>query len=101
MKRFLILLCFTVYGVTTDEAPKHILEFIEGKSTVMNETEYIAVFCNYINNSGEICISCDEINVKAFQSSTDLKVVTYTCQKTEHAIQCDTSVPSDTIAKDV
>lgn len=33
------------------------------------------MFCNYTNNSGETCIPCDEINVKAFQNGVELKVV--------------------------
>ena len=105
MKRFLILLIavmllgLTACGTTADEPAKHTLEFAEGKTTTMNETEYVAVFCNYTNNSGETCIPCDEINVKAFQNGVELKVVVYTGQKTEDAIQCDTSVQTDTTAK--
>ena len=105
MKRFLILLIavmllgLTACGTTADEPAKHTLEFVEGKTTTMNETEYVAVFCNYTNNSGETCIPCDEINVKAFQNGVELKVVVYTGQKTEDAIQCDTSFQTDTTAK--
>ena len=45
MKRFLILLIavmllgLTACGTTADEPAKHTLEFVEGKTTTMNETE--------------------------------------------------------------
>lgn len=81
------------------EVPKHTLSFVEGRTTVMNETEYIAVFCNYTNNSGETCLPCDAINVKAFQNGEELTVTVFTGQKTEDAIQCDTAVQTGTTSK--
>lgn len=76
--------------------PQHTLTFKEGKMVTMNETEYVGIFFEYANNSGETAIVCDEINVKAFQNGVELNVVVYTGQETEGAIQCDTSVQTGT-----
>lgn len=104
MKRLLstllvvMLLGLTACGVV-EEVPKHTLEFIEGRTAVMNETEYVAVFCNYTNNSGETFLPCDAINVKAFQNGVELTITVYTGQKTEDAIQCDTAVQTGNTEK--
>lgn len=79
--------------------PSHTLSFVEGKTVMVDEQEYIAVFCDYTNNSGETCLPCDGINVKAFQNGKELTVIVYTGQKTEGAIQCDTSVQTGTTAR--
>ena len=104
MKRVLsLLLVVLLLGLTacgtTEESPKHTLEFIEGRTAVMNDTEYVAVFCNYTNNSGETCLPCEAIDVKAFQNGVELTIIVYTGQKTEDAIQCDTAVQTGTTAK--
>ena len=42
-------------------------------------------------------LPCDAINVKAFQNGKELNVIVYTGQEIEGAIQCDTSVQTDTV----
>ena len=44
-------------------------------------------------------LPCDAINVKAFQNVKELNVIVYTGQEIEGAIQCDTFVQTDTVAK--
>ena len=44
-------------------------------------------------------LPCDAINVKAFQNGKELNVIVYTGQEIEGAIQCDTFVQTDTVAK--
>lgn len=62
-------------------------------------TDYVGVFCEFTNNSGETILPCDAIDVNAFQNGKELNVVVYTGQKTEDAIQCDTSVQTGTTAE--
>ena len=104
MKRVLsVLMVVMLLGLTAcgtvEEDPKHTLEFIEGRTAVMNETESVAVFCNYTNSSGETCLPCDAINVKAFQNGVELTITVYTGQMTEDAIQCDTAVQTGNTEK--
>lgn len=82
-------------GVQTNEE-LHAIEFVEGREVVVNETEYVAVFCTYTNNSGETALPCEAFDVKAFQNGTELTIIVYTGQRTEGAIQCDTSVQTGT-----
>ena len=100
-KVFLILIsvvtvCLTACG---NSQPKSTLEFIEGRLVTINETEYVGVFFNFTNNTGETVMPVDEIDVKAFQNGTELNVIVYSGEEVEDAIQCDTSVQTGTTAK--
>lgn len=100
-KVFLILvsvvtICLTACG---NSQPKSTLKFIEGKKVTISETEYVGVFFNFANNTGETVIPADEIDVKAFQNGTELNVIVYSGEEVEDAIQCDTSVQTGTTAK--
>ena len=84
-----MILTLTACGASE---PEHSLEFIEGKLVTMEDgTELVGVFCTYTNMSDESCLPCDAINIKAFQNGTEIPVMVYTGQKTEGAIQCDTT----------
>ena len=102
MKKFLMLLlcvfCISLTGCENQE-PEYSLEFIEGKTVTIDEKEYVGAFFNFTNSSDETVMPADAIDVKAFQNGTELSVVVYTGRKVEGAIQCDTSVQSDTTAK--
>lgn len=105
MKKLLaiVLTCVLILGLVAcgtaePKEPEHTLSFKEGKLVTMNETEYVGIFFDYTNKSGETTLPCDAINVKAFQNGTELTVIVYTGQKTEGAIQCDTSVQPGTTA---
>jgi len=106
MKKFVTVLlaaCMMVVGLagcgaSEPKEPDHTLTFKEGKMVTMNDTDYVGIFFDYTNNSGETAIPCDAINVKAFQNGKELTVIVYTGQKTEGAIQCDTSVQTGTTA---
>ena len=106
MKKFISLLLavlmlavmLTACGSATPKEPDHTLTFKEGKMVTMNDTEYVGIFFDYTNNSGETVLPCEAIDVKAFQNGKELTVVVYTGQKTEGAIQCDTSVQTGTTA---
>lgn len=78
---------------------KHTMTFVESKDVVINEQTYIGLFYDYTNNSGETAIPADAINVMAFQNGTELVVTVFTGQKTEDAIQCDTSVQDGTTVR--
>lgn len=100
----LVLVALMMLGITacggelqTNEE-LHSIAFVEGKEVVVNETEYVAVFCTYTNNSGETALPCEAFDVKAFQNGVELTIIVYTGQKTEEAIQCDTSVQTGTTA---
>ena len=100
-KVFLILIsvvtvCLTACG---NSQPKSTLEFIEGRLVTINETEYVGVFFNFTNNTGETVMPADEIDVKAFQNGTELNVIVYSGEEVEDAIQCDTSIQTGTTAK--
>lgn len=41
----------------------------------MNDTEYVGIFFDYINNSGETALPCKSIDAKAFQNGKELTVV--------------------------
>lgn len=103
MKKIISVLiaALMVFGLVAcgSSEPLHTLSFVEGKTVTVNEQEYIAVFCDYTNDSGETCLPCDAINVKAFQNGKELTVIVYTGQETEGAIQCDTSVQTGTTAR--
>lgn len=94
-----MLFCMSACGYSSTKEPDHTLVFKEGKLLTINDTEYIGIFFDYANNSDETTIPCEAIDVKAFQNGKELTVVVYTGQKTEGAIQCDTSVQSGTTAK--
>lgn len=106
MKKFVTVLmvaCMMVVGLvgcgaSEQKEPDHTLTFKEGKMVTMNDTEYVGIFFDYTNNSGETVLPCDAIDVKAFQNGKELTVIVYTGQKTEGAIQCDTSVQPGTTA---
>lgn len=106
MKKFVTVLmtaCMMVVGLvgcgaSEQKEPDHTLTFKEGKMVTMNDTEYVGIFFDYTNNSGETVIPCDAIDVKAFQNGKELTVIVYTGQKTEGAIQCDKSVQTGTTA---
>lgn len=83
-------------GDGNEKPAAHTLSFKEGKMVTMNESEYIGLFFEYTNNSGETALPCEAIDVKAFQNGKQLNIVVYTGQKTEGAIQCDTAVQSGT-----
>ena len=93
----LMMLSVTACGgeVQTNEE-LHSIAFVEGKEVVVNETEYVAVFCTYTNNSGQTALPCEAFDVKAFQNGIELTIIVYTGQRTEDAIQCDTSVQTGT-----
>lgn len=97
-----LLIGLVMLGITAcggDVQPNvelHSLAFVEGKEVVVNETEYVAVFCTYTNNSGETALPCEAFDVKAFQNGIELTIIVYTGQRTEDAIQCDTSVQTGT-----
>ena len=94
----IMALCMAACGSASSKEPEHTLTFKEGKMVTMNDTEYVGIFFDYTNNSGETVLPCEAIDVKAFQNGKELTVVVYTGQKTEGAIQCDTSVQTGTTA---
>lgn len=75
------------------------MTFVESKVVTLNEQEYIGLFYDYTNNSGETKMACDDFDVNTFQNGIELTVVVYTGQTTEGAIQCDTSVQSGNTAR--
>ena len=91
-----VTICLTACG---NSQSKSTLEFIEGKKVTISETEYVGVFFNFTNNTGETVMPVDEIDVKAFQNGTELNVIVYSGEEVEDAIQCDTSVQTGTTAK--
>lgn len=103
MKRFvsLLLTILLVLGLSAcvSQPTEHTMTFVESKDLVINEQTYIGLFYDYTNNSGETAIPADAINVKAFQNGTELVVTVFTGQKTEDAIQCDTSVQNGTTVR--
>lgn len=82
---------------------KHSLTFIEGKNVTISingeEKVFAGIFCEYTNKSGQTCMPCDAINVKAFQNGKELSVVVFTGDRTDGFIQCDTSVQDGTTAQ--
>lgn len=84
---------------TSEKELEHVLSFKEGKLVTMNDTEYVGIFFDYTNNSGDSVLPCQAIDVKAFQNGRELTITVYTGQETEGAIQCDTSVQTGTTAK--
>lgn len=104
-KLFVGLLCLIMTfglvacGEAEPKEPEHTISYIDARKVVMNETEYLGIFCNYSNNSDETCLPCDEVDVRAFQNGIALNIVVYTGQKTEGAIQCDTAVQARTTAE--
>lgn len=53
-----MLFCMTACGSSTPKEPDHILAFKEGKIVTMNDTEYVGIFFDYTNNSGETALPC-------------------------------------------
>ncbi|MBR2045621.1 MAG: DUF5067 domain-containing protein [Agathobacter sp.] len=94
----LIVTSLSACGSEEVYEPEHTIEFISGRKVIMNENEYLGIFCTYTNNSEETCLPCDEVDVRAFQNGIALNIVVFTGQKTEGAIQCDTAVQSGTTA---
>lgn len=105
MKKIICLLMCAVFllgcvacGSETNGPVLHDLEYVSGRLLTYNDKEYAAVFTKYTNNSGDTCMPCDAIDVKAFQNGTELTINVYTGSIIEEAIQCDTSVQSGTTA---
>ncbi|HPE95292.1 MAG TPA: DUF5067 domain-containing protein [Bacillota bacterium] len=59
----------------------------------------VGAFCEFTNLSGETCLPCDAVNVKAFQNGKELSVMVFTGTETDGYLQCDTSIQSGTTAK--
>ena len=94
--------CVTVEvdsGYNTEAASEHKLEFIESKNVVIYDQEYVALFYDYTNNSGETAIPCEWIDVNAFQNGVELVVTVFTGDKTEGAVQCDTRIQTGTTTR--
>ena len=100
-KAFIIIFSIWAVFLTAcgNPQPKSTLEFVEGKKVTVSETEYVGIFFNFTNNTGETVMPADEIDVKAFQNGIELNVVVYSGEKIEEAIQCDTFVQTGTTAK--
>lgn len=81
------------------ETEGHTLTFVEGKEVVMYDEPYFGLFFDYTNESGETAVPCDHINVKAFQNGVELQVAVFVGERTEGAIQCDTSVQDGTTVR--
>ena len=102
MKKFItivicLILVFSLGGCVIEIESHHDTEgqtmtFVESKMVRMGDDEYIGLFFDYTNESGETKAACDTFDVKAFQNGVELTIVVYTGQTTEDAIQCDTSV---------
>lgn len=104
-KLFFCLVCLIMAfglvacGEVESKEPEHTIEFIDARKVIMNETEYLGIFCNYSNNSDETCLPCEKVDVKAFQNGIALTIIVYTGQTTEGAIQCDTAVQAGITAE--
>ena len=101
LSTLLLATCLTACGgnQTPTTEPEHTLTFKEGRLVTINDTEYVGIFFDYTNNSGETALPCEAINVKAFQNGTELNVVVYTGNKIDGAIQCDASVQTGMTAE--
>ena len=103
MKKIIVLLmvaAMMLTGCATESSePEHTMEFVESKNMVLDEKNFVALFYDYTNGSGETAIPCEQIDVKAFQNGVELVVWVYTGQKMDGAVQCDTSIQSGTTAR--
>ena len=94
-----LLVCtMAACGTANEKEPDQSITFVDGKLVNMNDTEYVGVFFDYTNNSGETALPCESFDVKAFQNGKELTITVFTGQKTEDAIQCDTAVQTGTTA---
>lgn len=103
MKKVIALVMVALIMLTgcaaESSAPEHTMEFIESKTMVIDDQEYVALFYDYTNGSDETVIPCDQINVKAFQDGEELVVTVFTGEKMDGAVQCDTSIQGGATAK--
>lgn len=86
-------------GNDEEHAEAHIMTFVESKNVEIDNQRYIALFYDYTNNSGETAIPAEWIDVKAFQNGIELVVTVFTGEKTDGAVQCDTSIQDGTKAR--
>lgn len=77
----------------------HEMTFVESKNVVIDETNYVALFYDFTNNSSETVIPADIIDVKAFQHGVELVVTVFTGQRMDDAVQCDASIQGGTTAR--
>ena len=80
-------------------ASSHTLTFVESRNVELYEEEYVALFFNYTNDSGETAIPCEWVDVKAFQHGVELVVTVFTGEKVNGAVQCDTSIQAGATAR--
>ena len=99
MLSLVMVLGLVACGTVEQKESEHTITYNDARKVVMNEMEYLGIFCQYTNNSDETCLPCDEVDVKAFQNGIALTIVVYTGQTTEGAIQCDTAVQARTTAE--
>lgn len=99
MLSLVMVLGLVACGTVEQKESEHTITYNDARKVVMNEMEYLGIFCQYTNNSDETCLPCDEVDVKAFQNGIALTIIVYTGQTTEGAIQCDTAVQAGTTAE--
>lgn len=103
MKKITVMVIVALMMLTgcTEEsvAPEHTMEFVESKTMVIDEQEYVALFYDYTNGSSETAIPCEQIDVKTFQNGEELVITVYTGEKMDGAVQCDTSIQSGTTSR--
>lgn len=75
------------------------LKFVESKVVTLYEEEYIGLFFDYTNESGETKMACDGFDVNAYQNGVELSVSVFVGETTDGAIQCDTSVQTGHTAR--
>lgn len=94
-----VVMLLTGCGGSVEEPKEHTVKFVEGKNVVIDDETYVGLFFDYTNESGETAIPADYVDVKAFQNGVELVVAVFTGDKTEGAVQCDTSIQSGTTAR--
>lgn len=69
-----------------------------GKVKVL-DTDCLAIYTTYTNNTGKNTIPADDVTVSAFQNGIELSPMVPTGEETNGYIQCDTTVQTGATAK--
>ena len=100
MKKIIVMIVVVMLLLVGCEST-HEIVFVEGKDVVIDEQRYVGLFYDFTNNSGETAIPADVFDVKAFQNGVELVITVFTGDKTDGAVQCDTSIQTGTTARGV
>lgn len=99
-----LILVISLSGCVIEIEPHYDTEsqtmtFVESKVVTLYGEEYIGLFFDYTNESGETNAAGDAFDVNAFQNGVEIDVAVFVGQTTEGAIQCDTKVQTGHTAR--